>query len=86
MAPIRRQEARHRNLSLPEPPIDRSKRLTYEELRDRVGRLAAQLEQELGIRRGDRLVLLTPNRLEVPVLLLALWSLGAVAVHVARRA
>lgn len=42
--------------------------------------VAGHLHAALGIRRGDRLALLTPNRLEVPVLLLAALRLGVVVV------
>jgi long-chain acyl-CoA synthetase len=56
--------------------------LSYGELLDRVGEAAAYLERTLGVRRGDRVLILTPNRLEVPVLLLAIMRLGAVAVPV----
>lgn len=55
-------------------------RLTYGELVARVQRLAGYLEHSCDVRRGDRVLLLSPNRLEIPVLLLAIWSLGAVAV------
>lgn len=56
--------------------------LSYGELLDRVGKTAAYLEGTLGICRGDRVLVLTPNRLEVPVLLLAILRLGAVAVPI----
>jgi acyl-CoA synthetase (AMP-forming)/AMP-acid ligase II len=54
-------------------------RLTYGELIASARRMTAEL-QSLGVKRGDRVALLTPNRLEVPPLLLAIWTLGAVAV------
>src|SRR5690242_17991696 len=55
-------------------------RLTYDELREQVLNLAYYLENDLDIRRGDRILILSPNRLEIPVLLLAVFSLGAVVV------
>jgi long-chain acyl-CoA synthetase len=55
-------------------------RLSYAELAGRVEALAGRLEGELGVHTGDRIALLTPNRLEVPVLVLALLRLGAVVV------
>jgi long-chain acyl-CoA synthetase len=55
-------------------------RLSYRELLERVEALAGGLSERLGVRPGDRVALLTPNRLEVPVLVLALLRLGAVVV------
>jgi long-chain acyl-CoA synthetase len=54
--------------------------LTHAELHERVEAVAGYLSGLLGIRRGDRIALLSPNRLEVPVLLLAAMRLGAVVV------
>ena len=55
-------------------------RQSYGELVDRVGQLSGYLEHTLGIRRGDRILVLSPNRLEIPTLLLAIMRLGAVVV------
>jgi long-chain acyl-CoA synthetase len=55
-------------------------RLSYAELAERVERLAGALHNELGVRPGDRVAILAPNRLEIPVLVLALLRLGAVVV------
>jgi long-chain acyl-CoA synthetase len=55
-------------------------RLTAGELVRRVETLARALSSEVGLKAGDRVALLTPNRLEVPVVVLALLRLGAVAV------
>ena len=55
-------------------------RLTYGELQARVEALAGGLSERFGVRLGDRVALLAPNRLEVPVLVLALLRLGAVVV------
>ncbi len=46
----------------------------------RVEALAGYFAGELGIRHGDRVALLTLNRIEVPLVLLALMQLGAAAV------
>jgi long-chain acyl-CoA synthetase len=54
--------------------------LSYAELLERIDRLAAALHLDQSVRRGDRVALLTPNRLEVPVIVLALLRLGAVVV------
>lgn len=53
--------------------------LSYGALAARVARAAGWLHAR-GVGRGDRVALASPNRLEVPVALLALWRLGAVAV------
>src|SRR5450631_2707209 len=55
-------------------------RLCYAELVERVEALAGGLSERLGVRPGARVALLAPNRLEVPVLVLALLRLGAVVV------
>lgn len=55
--------------------------LTYGELGDRVGRLAAGLTG-LGLGRGDRVVLLMPNRIELVETLWAAFHGGFVAVPV----
>jgi long-chain acyl-CoA synthetase len=55
-------------------------RLTYGALLSRVEEIASYLEHELGVAPGDRILLLTPNRLEVPAVLLALMRLRAVIV------
>src|SRR3989442_15812299 len=47
-------------------------RLSYEELAARVEALAGGLHGELGVRAGDRVAILAPHRVEVPVLALAL--------------
>jgi long-chain acyl-CoA synthetase len=54
-------------------------RLTYRELGASVAALAAALHGG-GVRPGDRVAVLSPNRLEIPVLVLALLRLGAVVV------
>ncbi len=54
--------------------------LSYGELHDRVERVAGYLAETLGVRRGDRIAILAPNRLEIPVLVLAIMRLGAALV------
>jgi len=53
--------------------------LTYTELRDRTSDLTALL-RHLGVGEGDRVLVATGTTVTTPVVLLALWRLGAVAV------
>src|SRR5438445_13802331 len=55
-------------------------RLSYGELVARVEAVAGALHARFGVRSGDRVAILSPNRLEIPVLVLALLRLGAVVV------
>jgi long-chain acyl-CoA synthetase len=55
-------------------------RLSYGALRAKVDSLAGGLHERFGVREGDRVAILAPNRLEIPVLVLALLRLGAVVV------
>jgi long-chain acyl-CoA synthetase len=55
-------------------------RLSCAELVARVESLAGRLYESCGVRAGDRVAILAPNRLEIPVLVLALLRLGAVVV------
>jgi fatty-acyl-CoA synthase len=61
--------------------VQGSRALTYRDLGDRVSRLAAGFAR-LGLRRGDRIVLLMPNRLELVESLWAAFHGGFVAVPV----
>ncbi|HEY2747900.1 MAG TPA: class I adenylate-forming enzyme family protein [Polyangia bacterium] len=53
--------------------------LSYGELIDRVERAAATLHR-MGVRAGERVALASPNGIELPVWMLAIWRVGAVAV------
>ena len=53
---------------------------TYGELLGAVDRFARRLRDELGVRQGDCVAVLSPNRLEVPALFLAAMQLGAAVV------
>jgi long-chain acyl-CoA synthetase len=55
-------------------------RLDYGGLCARVDGFTWRLRDDLGIRRGDCVAVLSPNRLEVPALLLAAMRLGAAVV------
>jgi long-chain acyl-CoA synthetase len=58
----------------------RAGHLTYGGLMGVVDRFTRRLRDELGVCRGDRVAILSPNRLEVPALLLATLRLGAAVV------
>jgi len=55
-------------------------RLSYGQLTAAVDAVAGGLHTGFGVQPGDRVAILAPNRLEVPVLVLALLRLGAVVV------
>ncbi len=55
-------------------------RLSYGDLLAHVEKLAAELHHRQGIGRGTRVAVLSPNRLEIPVLIIALMRLGALVV------
>ena len=54
--------------------------LSYAEAHDRAGRTAAHLRDRLGVRPGDRVALLSGNRVEVIELLVACGRIGALLV------
>jgi long-chain acyl-CoA synthetase len=58
----------------------RTGHLTYRELLHRIAAAEKHLSSALGIGRGDRVAVLSPNRLEIPVLYLAVMRLGAALV------
>jgi fatty-acyl-CoA synthase len=53
------------------------RRITYGELNDRAGRLAAYLHDQWGVTRGDRVAILGKNSTEYFELQFACWKLGA---------
>jgi long-chain acyl-CoA synthetase len=55
-------------------------RLSYEDLAARTESLAGYLQASFAVCPGDRVAILAPNRLEVPVVVLALLRLGAIVV------
>jgi acyl-CoA synthetase (AMP-forming)/AMP-acid ligase II len=55
-------------------------RLTYAALAADVEALGAELGDRYGVRAGDRVAILAPNRLEIPVLVLAILRVGGVVV------
>jgi long-chain acyl-CoA synthetase len=58
----------------------RTGHLTYRELLHRIAAAQHHLSSALGVKRGDRVAVLSPNRLEIPVLYLAAMRLGAALV------
>ena len=58
---------------------DRSS-LTYRELEQETGRIAGALHHRFGINSGDTVSLALPNCLEIPLITLALFRLGATSV------
>jgi long-chain acyl-CoA synthetase len=54
--------------------------LTYGEVARAAVGLATALQETFHVEAGDRIAILSPNRLEIPVVVLALLRLGAVAV------
>lgn len=60
--------------------FDEHRRRTWHDLDERTTRLANSLVDELGVRPGDRVALLTENRLEVAEVLVATHKAGAVYV------
>ncbi|MBI3091202.1 MAG: AMP-binding protein [Candidatus Tectomicrobia bacterium] len=62
-----------------EAVVDHRQRLTYAGLRDAANRLALQLA-ELGIGRGDRVLVQLPNWAEFEILYFALAKMGAISV------
>ncbi|HEY8488267.1 MAG TPA: long-chain fatty acid--CoA ligase [Thermaerobacter sp.] len=61
--------------------IDGDRRLSYRELNGRVNALARGLV-DLGVRKGDRVAILMPNRIEFLEVLFAAAKIGAVAVPI----
>ena len=53
---------------------------SYGQLLGAVDRFTRRLRDELGVRRGDCVAVLAPNRLEVPALFLAVMQIGAAVV------
>lgn len=62
-------------------PDDRESSPTFSQLRDRVGRCAAGLRSE-GIQPGDKIICFVPMSLELYILMLAVFRMGAVAVFI----
>lgn len=61
--------------------FERGERLTYSEM-DRWSNKYARALRAFGVRKGDRIVVMLPNRIEFPVLWFAFAKLGAVLVPI----
>jgi len=59
---------------------NRTGHLSYRELLQRIAAAQKHLSSALGVKPGDRVAVLSPNRLEIPVLYLAAMRLGAALV------
>lgn len=64
--------------------FDRGERATYSEI-DRLSNKYAHAFRAFGIRKGDRIGVMLPNRIEFPILWFAIAKLGAVMVPVNMR-
>ena len=58
--------------------LDGAKEIDFGELREAVDRIAAWLEST-GVRRGDKVVVLSDERIEKLLVFLAVWRIGAIA-------
>jgi long-chain acyl-CoA synthetase len=58
------------------------KSLSYAELKEMSQRFAAYLQNELGLKKGDRVALMMPNILQYPVALFGILQAGMIAVNV----
>lgn len=56
--------------------------LTYGELKDMSQKFASYLQNDLGLKKGDRVALMMPNILQYPVALFGILQAGMVAVNV----
>lgn len=56
--------------------------LTYSDLSQRANRIASWLQNERGVKPGDRFAVMLPNTLQYPIFALALMRIGAVLVNV----
>jgi acyl-CoA synthetase (AMP-forming)/AMP-acid ligase II len=61
--------------------FDRQQRATYEEV-DILSNQFSHTLRSLGVRKGDRIAIMLPNRLEYPLLWFAIAKLGAITVPV----
>nr|WP_323776827.1 class I adenylate-forming enzyme family protein [Amylibacter sp.] len=60
--------------------VYQNERWTYDAFCDEIRRMAAALQSELGITQGDRVALAMRNFPELPILMMAITSIGAVVV------
>ncbi|PLR86367.1 o-succinylbenzoate--CoA ligase [Bacillus canaveralius] len=60
--------------------ITEQEKITYKELDEKICKAAAYLFRRLGVKRGDRIAILSQNRLEYVVLLFAIAKIECIAV------
>ncbi|PLR76260.1 o-succinylbenzoate--CoA ligase [Bacillus sp. V3-13] len=60
--------------------ITEQEKITYKELDAKISRAASYLKRGLGVKRGDRIAILSQNRLEYVVLLFAIAKIECIAV------
>jgi long-chain acyl-CoA synthetase len=57
-------------------------KLSYRELYAQVQKLAAYMQSELGVKKGDRVAIMMPNLLQYPIAIYAALTLGAIVVNI----
>jgi long-chain acyl-CoA synthetase len=57
-------------------------KLSYTELHQQVQQLAAYMQSELGIKKGDRIAIMMPNLLQYPISIYAALTIGAIVVNI----
>jgi long-chain acyl-CoA synthetase len=62
--------------------ISFNKSITYREFEQYSARLAAYMQQKLGIKKGDRVAIMLPNLIQFPVALFAILKIGAIVVNI----
>lgn len=62
--------------------LDMSGEITFKALWDLSDRLAAYLQHDLQVKKGDRVMIMMPNLLQYPLAILAILKVGAVVVNV----
>ena len=56
--------------------------ITYQELNNQVGYLAAFLQQKCQLKQGDKLALVLPNIIQYPVAVFAALKIGLIVVNI----
>ena len=56
-------------------------RMSFEELDQKVGQFASFLQNELQLKKGDRIAIQMPNLLQYPIVLFAAFRVGLIVVN-----